>query len=100
MLGPFSAARRQLMSSEHDPGDAIGRITHYFGHLSVAAIQLEAPIEIGQHIHIKGHTTDLVQTVDSMEVDHQRVERAAPGDDVALHVDDHVREHDTVYREA
>jgi hypothetical protein len=35
-----------------------------------------------------------------MEVDHQRVERAAPGDDVALHVDDHVREHDTVYREA
>lgn len=88
------------MSREHDPGDTIGQITHYFGHLSVAAVQLEAPIEIGQRVHIKGHTTDLVQTVDSMEVDHQRVERAAPGDDVALHVNDHVRENDTVYRES
>jgi hypothetical protein len=80
------------MSSDHDPGEAIGRIIHYFGHLSVAAVELEAPI-------ITGHTTDLVQTVDSMEVNHQKVQSAAPGADLALHVNDHVREHDTVYRE-
>jgi translation elongation factor EF-1alpha len=40
------------------------------------------------------------QTVESMEVDHQKVETAAPGDDVALAVKDHVRDHDKIYREA
>jgi hypothetical protein len=43
--------------------------------------------------------TDLVQTIHSMEVDHRKVERAVPGDDVAVAFDDHVREHDRIYRE-
>jgi len=88
------------MSTEHDPSESIGRVTHYYSHLSVAALHLDAPLEVGQRIHFKGHTTDLVQTVDSLEVEHQRVESASPGDDVALRVDDHVREHDAIYREA
>jgi putative protease len=87
------------MSADHEPGEAIGRVTHYFGHLSVAAIALTEPVAVGDRIHIRGHTTDLVQAVESMEVDHQRVERAAPGDDVALAVADHVREHDLIFRE-
>jgi putative protease len=87
------------MSADHEPGEAIGRVTHYFGHLSVAAIALTEPVAVGDRIHIRGHTTDFVQAVESMEVDHQRVERAAPGDDVALAVADHVREHDLIFRE-
>jgi len=87
------------MSDVHDPADAIGRVTHYFGHLSVAAVQLQAPLQVGERIHIRGHTTDIVQAVATMEVEHRRVEGAGPGDDVALHVDDHVREHDGIYRE-
>ena len=87
------------MSEGHEPGEEIGTVSHYFGHLSVAAVALTQPLAIGERIHIKGHTTDLVQTVGSMEVDHSGVERAAPGDDVAIKVDDHVREHDLIYRE-
>jgi putative protease len=87
------------MSDSHDPGDAIGRVTHYFGHLSVAAVELTAPLAVGDRIHIRGHTTDLEQAVESMEVEHDKVERAGPGDDVALQVADHVREHDLVFRE-
>lgn len=87
------------MSEQHDPADAIGRVTHYFSHLSVAAVTLTAPLKVGDRIHVRGHTTDLVQAVASMEVEHRRVEEARPGDDVALAVDDHVREHDLVYRE-
>ena len=87
------------MSEGHDPADAIGRVTHYFSHLSVAAVQLEAPLAVGDRIHIHGHTTDLVQDVSSMQVDHAAVERAGPGDDVALKVDDHVRDHDLIFRE-
>jgi translation elongation factor EF-1alpha len=88
------------MSAGHDPADAIGLVTHYFSHLSVAAVSLTAPLAVGDRIHIRGHTTDLVQDVASLEVDHEPVDRAAPGDDVALKVDDHVRDHDQVFREA
>ena len=88
------------MSEEHDPAEAIGTVTHYYGHLSVAAITLTSPLKVGDRIHIKGHTSDLVQTVESMEVDRQKIEEAKPGDDVALKVDEHVRDSDRIYRES
>jgi putative protease len=87
------------MSEGHDPEQAIGTVTHYFSHLSVAAVSLTDTLRVGDRIHIAGHTTDMEQTVASMEVDHQKVESAAPGDDVALGVAGHVRDHDRVYRE-
>jgi len=87
------------MSEGHDPGQAIGTVTHYFGHLSVAAVTLTDTLRVGDRIHISGHTTDLEQAVESMEVDHAKVQSAGPGDDVALQVADHVREHDKIYRE-
>jgi len=88
------------MATEHDEADAIGIVTHYFSHPSVAAVTLDAPLSVGDRIHIKGHTTDFEQTVSSMEVEHAALSEAKPGDDVALHVDDHVREHDKIYRES
>jgi putative protease len=88
------------MAHEHQENEAVGRVTHYYSHLSVAAVTLDAPLKRGDRIHIKGHTTDLVQPVDSMEVEHGAVEQAGPGDDVALKVDEHVREHDLIYLEA
>jgi putative protease len=88
------------MSAGHDPADAIGLVTHYFGHLSVAAVRLTAPLAVGDRVHIRGHTTDLVQVVASLEVDHAGVDRAKPGDDVAMKVEDHVRENDLIFREA
>ncbi len=88
------------MAERHDPSEAIGTVTHYFGHLSVAAITLTEPLSVGERIHILGHTTDVVESVGSMEIDHRSVERASPGDDVAINVTEHVREHDHVFREA
>ena len=88
------------MSAGHDPSEAIGRVTHYYGHLSVAAVSLSAPLALGDRIHIHGHSTDVEQTVASLEVEHTKVQRAAPGEDVALLVDGHVREHDLIYPEA
>ncbi len=87
------------MSDVHEPPEAIGTVTHWFGHLSVAAVELTAPLAVGDRIHIKGHVTDLVQDVSSMQIEHHQVERAGPGEDVAIAVGDHVREHDRIYRE-
>jgi len=87
------------MSEQHDAAEAIGRVTHYFSHLSVAAVSLTQPLAVGDRIHIQGHTTDVTQTVESMEVEHAGVDHASPGDDVAIKVADHVRDHDLIFRE-
>jgi len=87
------------MAAEHDPSQAIGLVNHYFSHLSVAAVTLNAPLAVGDRIHIRGRTTDVEQTVDSMQVDHLSVDSAKPGDDVAIKVADHVRDHDLIFRE-
>jgi translation elongation factor EF-1alpha len=87
------------MSDEHAPEQAIGHVSHYFGHLSVAAVSLTDTLRVGDRIHIRGHTTDFEQTVDSMQIQHAPVESAGPGDDVAIRVTDHVRDSDAIYRE-
>ncbi len=79
--------------------EAIGTITHYYSHLGVAVAQVnKGTLRTGDSIHIKGHTTDITQAVDSMEFEHQHVEQAGAGQSVGIKVKDHVREHDIVYR--
>ncbi len=74
----------------------IGKVTHYFGHLGVAAADLTAELKVGDQVRIKGHTTDFTQTVDSLEVDHHKVDRAGPGDSAAFKVKDKARTGDQV----
>jgi translation elongation factor EF-Tu-like GTPase len=82
------------------PGmERVGVVTHYFNHLSVAILKLEKGVlRVGDLIHIKGHTSDFSQTVDSMEIDHVHVNEARPGQSFGLRVKDHAREHDVVYK--
>ena len=78
--------------------DALGVATHYYSHLGVAVIQInKGTLRVGSKIHIKGHVTDLTQTVDSMEYEHRHIDEASAGQSVGLKVNDHVREHDIVY---
>ncbi len=77
---------------------AAGIVTHYYSHLGVAVIQVnKGEIKTGDTIHIKGHTTDFTQTIESMEFEHQHIEVASAGNSVGLKVKDHAREHDIVY---
>lgn len=76
----------------------IGKITHYFTKIKVAVIQLSGKLKEGDKIHIKGATTDFKQPVKSMQVEHEKIKEAKPGDDVGLKVKDAVREMDVVYK--
>ena len=82
------------------PGtEPIGIVTHYYSHLSVAIVQLETGnLCVGDFIHIKGHTSDFSQPVESMEIDHVHVSEARPGQSFGLRVKEHAREHDVVYK--
>ena len=79
--------------------ERIGFVTHYYSHLSVATLRLESgSLRVGDVIHIRGHTTDFSQRVESLEVDHAPVTEVGPNDDVGLKVVEHAREHDVVYK--
>ncbi len=77
----------------------IGEVTHYYSQISVAVIQLSGDLKIGERISIIGHTTEFSQTVESMQVNHQAIDSASAGDEIALKVWDYVRRGDLVYRE-
>jgi hypothetical protein len=78
--------------------EALGVITHYYSHLGVAVVQLnKGTLRSGSKIHVKGHSTDLTQKIESMEYEHKHVDEASAGQSVGLKVNDHVREHDIVY---
>jgi len=77
----------------------LGKITHYFSKIGVAAIEItQDTLRVGDTIHVKGHTSDFSQTIDSMQIDGQPVEEATVGQSVGIKAADHAREHDTVFK--
>jgi len=77
----------------------VGEVIKYFGKIGVAAIRLsEGSLKVGDKIHIVGHTTDITQTVDSMQIENKNVQEAGPGADIGIKVGGRAREHDVVYK--
>lgn len=80
------------------PEVEVGKITHYFNKIGVAAIVLTGDLSVGDTIRVKGHTSDWTQSVDSMQIEHDSVDEAGPGDSVGIKVEGHAHEHDIVFR--
>ena len=78
--------------------EKVGRITHFYSKASVAVVELSAPLNKGDKITIRGSTTNIEQTVDSMETEHKQIPTAQAGQSVGMKVADRVRENDIVYR--
>jgi len=76
----------------------VGKVTHFFNHLSVAVLDLTGELKVGDRICIVGRFTDIEQRVSSMEIDHQKVTAVGSGTEVALKVYEPVRKGDVVYR--
>lgn len=79
------------------PEVVIGKVSDFFARPVVAGIELTGTLKLGDKIHIKGHTTDMELTVDSMQIDNVDVEEAKAGDSVGIKIDDRARRGDTVY---
>jgi hypothetical protein len=79
--------------------ERIGVVTHYYSHLSVATVRLESGmLRVGDMIHVRGHTTDFSQKVESLEVNHAPATEVGPNGDFGLKVVEHAREHDVVLK--
>ncbi len=76
----------------------VGKAIHFYPKISVAVIELQDTLKIGDEISIEGHTTNVRQKVESMQIEHNPVEEAHAGDSIGLKVIDRVRENDNVYK--
>ncbi len=81
------------------PEQPVGVVTHFFKGPSVAIVSVtEGELAVGDEIHIVGHTSDFTEKITSMEVDHEAVERATKGHEVAIKVVERARPHDKVMK--
>lgn len=81
-----------------EEGKLIGKVTHYFSKIGVAVIELSDTLKVGDTIRIVGGQTDFNQTIESMEIEHEKVQEAKAGDSVGLKVEQKVREGYKVYK--
>ncbi len=75
----------------------VGRVTHYYNKIGVAVLLLASKLEIYDTIQFLGHSTDFIQKVNSLEINHRKIQAADPQSEVALKVDEPVHEGDKVF---
>lgn len=81
------------------PESLVGQVTHFFDRISVAVIKLTGgSLKVGGTIHVVGKAVEFTQTVGSMQVEHQDVQSGKKGDEVAIKVDQPVKEKDQVFK--
>ncbi|MEM0475891.1 MAG: U32 family peptidase C-terminal domain-containing protein [Candidatus Norongarragalinales archaeon] len=77
----------------------VGKVTHWFGKISVAVVELQGELCVGDEVSIEGPNTGEVRfRVDSMQIEHKNVERAGKGESIGLKVPERIHEHDYVYK--
>lgn len=81
------------------PGEIfIGVVDDYYSHVGVVAAVLKNSVQIGDRIHVRGHTTDIIQPVTSMQIEHADVQSAAVGGSVGIKINQKVRKGDYIYK--
>lgn len=89
---------KEAEKEKKEEGKCIGCVEHYYSKLGVGIVKLKEPLKKGDKIKIKGHTTDLEEDVDSIQINHEDVGEAKKGDVIGIKVSDKVREDDAVYK--
>ncbi|MCX6008543.1 MAG: translation elongation factor-like protein [Chloroflexi bacterium] len=80
------------------PEVEIGNVSDFFARPVVAGITLTGTLKVGDKLHIKGHTTDIELTVESMQINNLNVTEGKAGDAIGIKVPDRVRAGDHVYK--
>jgi selenocysteine-specific translation elongation factor len=78
--------------------ELVGEVTHWFGNINVAGIDLTGKLAVGDRIHVVGHTSDFEMEVKSMQIDREDVSEAGPGDSIGIKLESRARTGDSVYK--
>lgn len=89
----------KILPEKQVPGGTfLGYVEDFFGHVGVIALTLEKPLAVGDTIRVKGHTTDIIQKVESIQIEHASVGTAGRKDAIGIRIVDKARKGDAVYK--
>ncbi len=79
--------------------ERIGSVIKFFDKTSVAAVKLDfGNLAIGDTVRIKGAATDFTQKVETMEFDHEPVQKAIRGQFAGIKLSQPAKPFDLVYK--
>lgn len=67
--------------------DLVGKVTHFYDKLSVAVIKLDKALKVGDRVEFVHGENSFEQTIESMQLEHEQIESAKKGQEVAIKVD-------------
>ena len=70
----------------------IGKVTHYYGNIGVAIIELSGKLSVGDKVKFSHGDKEFEQTIDSMQMEHKDIDSAKKGDVVGIKVGEKVGE--------
>lgn len=65
-------------------GSRVGEVTHYYDRIGVAVIKLNAALSKNDLVHFLGYGSDFTQEITSMQIEHENIESARKGDEIAV----------------
>jgi putative protease len=79
--------------------ERIGSVIKFFDKPSIAAVKLDfGELAIGDTIHVKGNNTDFTQKIETLEFDHQPVQKAVRGQFTGIKLSQPAKPFDLVYK--
>jgi len=77
----------------------IGKVTHFFDKIGVAVIELDSDMGSGDRIKfVRGGEELFEQEVSSMQVEHEKVDKAKKGDTIGMKTDKPVKEGSEIFK--
>lgn len=76
----------------------LGEVTHFYDQICVAVVQLSGDLSVGDELHFVGPNIDFQQTLLSMQVEHKPIEHAEKGQEVAIKVDQPLRQGTLIFK--
>lgn len=77
----------------------VGRVSHFYDKLSVAIIDLDGTISVGDTIKfVRGGEDLFKQKVESIQIEHEKKDTASKGDVVGLKTNEAVKEGTEVFK--
>ncbi len=78
----------------------VGKVTHFYDKIGVAIVELDGNLSVGDKIKFsRGGEELFTQTVDSIQVEHEKKDSAGKGDVIGLKTNEAVKEGAEVYKE-
>lgn len=76
----------------------VGKVKHYFSNVGVAVVALDGALSAGDDIEIEKEGNVVKQKVESMQVEHKKIDKAKKGMEIGLKVNEPVKVNSLVYK--